>query len=120
MEHFPNRSQIESRYQSDEKSDVPKPSELLYPMVSVVLLKYVCDDLGEFRPVFYTCTITGKSGVISKGRLQEDFLRKKPELPERCHHDFLLLCELRGSPACHFLHLSSRNHPCMKILDKAR
>lgn len=58
MEHFPNQSQIESRYQSDEKNDAPKPSELLYPMVSVVLLKDVGDDLDEFRPVFYTCTVT--------------------------------------------------------------
>jgi hypothetical protein len=69
-------SESQDTSQTKRRCNAPKACELLYPMISAVLFKYVRDDLNELRPVFDTCTVTRELWVISKCRLLEDFLRE--------------------------------------------
>jgi hypothetical protein len=40
-----------------KKYNAPKSSELVNPMISVLLLKHIRDNLNEFGPVFHTCAV---------------------------------------------------------------
>lgn len=63
--------------------NVPKASELLYPIISIMFFKNVRDNLHEFRPIFNAGPIAWEPRVAGEVGLLKNSLRKEFELSKR-------------------------------------